>query len=211
MLAHGVRVFPAGEQLDVYLEPCTSWRSTRRAVARSEPARGGLTMARIDLANVRHAYGPDPKSDARLRAAPCEPGVRGWRRLCAAGPVRLRQDLDAQHHLRPRAPTQGRVRFDGEDVTDLPTEKRNIAQVFQFPVIYDSMTVRENLAFPLRNRGVKQAEIEPARRRSDRDDRPEGAGRPPCARADGGREAEDLAGHAGWCGRTSAPSCSTSR
>ncbi len=56
------------------------------------------------------------------------------------------------------APTQGRVRIDGEDVTELPTEKRNIAQVFQFPVIYDSMTVRENLAFPLRNRGVKKGE-----------------------------------------------------
>jgi glycerol transport system ATP-binding protein len=57
-------------------------------------------------------------------------------------------------------PTQGRVRFNGEDVTDLPTEKRNIAQVFQFPVIYDSMTVRENLAFPLRNRGMKRADAD---------------------------------------------------
>src|SRR5690606_4118727 len=56
-------------------------------------------------------------------------------------------------------PTQGRVRFDGEDVTNLPTEKRNIAQVFQFPVIYDSMTVWENLAFPLRNRRVSQSDI----------------------------------------------------
>jgi glycerol transport system ATP-binding protein len=56
-------------------------------------------------------------------------------------------------------PSQGRVRFDGVDVTDLPTEKRNIAQVFQFPVIYDTMTVRENLEFPLRNRGVAAAEI----------------------------------------------------
>ena len=35
----------------------------------------------------------------------------------------------------------------------LPAE-RNIAQVFQFPVIYNTMTVVENLAFPLRNRGI---------------------------------------------------------
>ncbi|MEZ5479250.1 MAG: hypothetical protein R3E95_17725 [Thiolinea sp.] len=42
--------------------------------------------------------------------------------------------------------------FDGEDVTRLPTEKRHIAQVFQFPVVYDTMTVYDNLAFPLRNR-----------------------------------------------------------
>jgi glycerol transport system ATP-binding protein len=43
--------------------------------------------------------------------------------------------------------------FDGEDVTRLPTEQRHIAQVFQFPVVYDTMTVYENLAFPLKNRG----------------------------------------------------------
>lgn len=57
-------------------------------------------------------------------------------------------------------PTFGTVRFDGVDVTDLPTEQRNIAQVFQFPVIYDTMTVRDNLAFPLRNRRVDPATID---------------------------------------------------
>jgi glycerol transport system ATP-binding protein len=36
----------------------------------------------------------------------------------------------------------------------------NIAQVFQFPVVYDTMTVYDNLAFPLKNRGVPQAEID---------------------------------------------------
>lgn len=56
-------------------------------------------------------------------------------------------------------PSQGRVLFDGRDVTDLPTEQRNIAQVFQFPVIYDTMTVYDNLAFPLRNRRVPDTEI----------------------------------------------------
>jgi glycerol transport system ATP-binding protein len=40
-------------------------------------------------------------------------------------------------------------------VTDLSTQERNIAQVFQFPVIYDTMSVYDNLAFPLRNRGVE--------------------------------------------------------
>src|SRR5882672_7419012 len=46
-------------------------------------------------------------------------------------------------------PTRGKILFDGTDVTPLPTEKRNIAQVFQFPVSYDTMTVGQNLAFPL--------------------------------------------------------------
>jgi len=56
-------------------------------------------------------------------------------------------------------PSQGTVRFDGVDVTGRTPQQRNIAQVFQFPVIYDTMTVAENLAFPLRNRGVAPERI----------------------------------------------------
>lgn len=56
-------------------------------------------------------------------------------------------------------PSHGKVLFDGVDVTKLPPDQRKIAQVFQFPVVYDTMTVYDNLAFPLRNRGVSEAEI----------------------------------------------------
>ena len=56
-------------------------------------------------------------------------------------------------------PTHGKVLFDGRDVTALPPESRNIAQVFQFPVVYDTMTVFDNLAFPLRNRGWNTAKL----------------------------------------------------
>src|SRR6202012_2827836 len=56
-------------------------------------------------------------------------------------------------------PSEGRLLFDDKDVTRLPTEKRNIAQVFQFPVIYDTMTVAQNLAFPLKNRGMEKRAI----------------------------------------------------
>ena len=45
-------------------------------------------------------------------------------------------------------------------MTDVPPDERNIAQVFQFPVVYDTMTVYDNLAFPLRNRGVAEAEVD---------------------------------------------------
>jgi glycerol transport system ATP-binding protein len=56
-------------------------------------------------------------------------------------------------------PTRGRVLFDDIDVTTLPPEARNIAQVFQFPIVYETMTVFENLAFPLRNRRWSSADI----------------------------------------------------
>src|SRR3979411_1573610 len=57
-------------------------------------------------------------------------------------------------------PSRGQILFDGVDITPLSTQKRNIAQVFQFPVIYDTMTVGQNLAFPLKNRGVAKSEID---------------------------------------------------
>lgn len=57
-------------------------------------------------------------------------------------------------------PTEGKVLIDGQVVNDLPPQKRHIAQVFQFPVIYDSMDVYNNLAFPLVNKKVKKARID---------------------------------------------------
>ncbi len=56
-------------------------------------------------------------------------------------------------------PTAGQVLFDGTDVSAQPGRTRAVAQVFQFPVLYESMTVAENLAFPLRTRGYPQAQI----------------------------------------------------
>ena len=56
-------------------------------------------------------------------------------------------------------PSQGEVRFNGDIVNDKTPQERNIAQVFQFPVIYDTMTVADNLAFPLRNRRMPEAQI----------------------------------------------------
>lgn len=56
-------------------------------------------------------------------------------------------------------PSEGQVLFDGQVVNELSPERRNIAQVFQFPVVYDTMTVFDNLAFPLRNQGMGGPQI----------------------------------------------------
>lgn len=58
-------------------------------------------------------------------------------------------------------PSDGRVVLGGTDVTRTRTAERNIAQVFQFPVVYQSKTVFENLAFPLRCRGWERSRIAP--------------------------------------------------
>jgi multiple sugar transport system ATP-binding protein len=56
-------------------------------------------------------------------------------------------------------PTSGRIYFDGEDVTDLTPSERNIAMVFQFPSIYPSLNVYENIALAVR-REVKSRDEE---------------------------------------------------
>ncbi|SDJ55490.1 ABC transporter ATP-binding protein [Nonomuraea jiangxiensis] len=57
-------------------------------------------------------------------------------------------------------PTVGRIWFDDREVTGVPTAGRNIAQVFQFPVLYEEMSVYDNLAFPLRNRKYPKNEVD---------------------------------------------------
>lgn len=54
------------------------------------------------------------------------------------------------------APPEGQVLFDGKPVNHLSPRERNIAQVFQFPVVYDSMTVFDNLAFPSGTAGYQR-------------------------------------------------------
>lgn len=57
-------------------------------------------------------------------------------------------------------PDKGRIVVDGEDITGRPPEKRNIAMVFQNYALYPNMTVRDNIAFPLKMRKVRKDEIE---------------------------------------------------
>ncbi len=57
-------------------------------------------------------------------------------------------------------PDHGRVYFDGKDVTDLPTQKRNVAMVFQSFALYPNMTVYDNIASPLRLRGFSRESVD---------------------------------------------------
>ena len=48
-------------------------------------------------------------------------------------------------------PTEGRIFFGDEDVTDIPAEKRGVGLVFQNYALYPHLTVRQNILFPLQN------------------------------------------------------------
>ncbi len=55
-------------------------------------------------------------------------------------------------------PTAGRVVLDGVDMGAVPPERRDVAMVFQGYALYPNLTARENMAFPLRMRGVSKPE-----------------------------------------------------
>jgi len=116
-------------------------------------------MARIELQELAHAYLPDPQKPSDYALRPMTMTWDDGGAYALLGPSGCGKTTLLNIISGLVKPSHGKVLFDGKDVTQLPPEARNIAQVFQFPVIYDTMTVYDNLAFPLRNRGWKEAAI----------------------------------------------------
>ena len=115
-------------------------------------------MARIDL-DLAHAYRPNPKQDSDYALLPLKMTFEDGGAYALLGPSGCGKTTLLNVMSGLLAPSQGSVKFDGRDVTRDSPQARNIAQVFQFPVIYDTMTVAENLAFPLRNRKMPKEQI----------------------------------------------------
>ena len=116
-------------------------------------------MAKITLSKLRHSYMPNPSGpeDYALKEIDLDWSDGGAYALLGPSGCGKSTLLNIISGL--LQPSEGRILFDDVDVTDLPPDQRNIAQVFQFPVIYDTMTVYDNLAFPLRNRGEDETRV----------------------------------------------------
>ena len=116
-------------------------------------------MSKINLNKISHSYNPN---DANPTYA-LNPFSMTWedgKRYAILGPSGCGKTTMLNIVSGLVRPSSGKILFDDKDVTDLKTESRNIAQVFQFPVIYNTMTVYDNLAFPLRCRDFSKEIVE---------------------------------------------------
>ncbi|MBS0293783.1 MAG: ABC transporter ATP-binding protein [Proteobacteria bacterium] len=115
-------------------------------------------MARIEL-KLAHSYKPKPQQDSDYALLPLDMVFDDGGAYALLGPSGCGKTTMLNIMSGLLVPSQGQVLFDGRDVTRASPQERNIAQVFQFPVIYDTMTVAENLAFPLKNRRLPAERI----------------------------------------------------
>ena len=117
-------------------------------------------MAKIELKQLRHSYAPHPDSDSDYALKQVDLTWDDGGAYALLGPSGCGKTTLLNLISGLLTPSEGDILFDGERVNDKTPEERQIAQVFQFPVVYDTMTVYDNLAFPLRNRGVPAKQID---------------------------------------------------
>ncbi len=116
-------------------------------------------MAQITLDKLAHSYMLNPQSEADFALKEIDHVWEDGGAYALLGPSGCGKTTLLNIISGLLVPSKGNILFGDQNVTNLQPEQRNIAQVFQFPVIYDTMTVAENLAFPLVNRNVPKDEI----------------------------------------------------
>jgi len=117
-------------------------------------------MAKITLKNLSHSYISKQSNDADWALRDVNIDWKDGGAYALLGPSGCGKTTLLNIISGLLNPTKGKVLFDDKDMTTLNPIERDIAQIFQFPVIYDTMTVYNNLAFPLKNRGLSENEID---------------------------------------------------
>jgi phospholipid/cholesterol/gamma-HCH transport system ATP-binding protein len=105
----------------------------------------------IDFRNVSKAFGDKHVLDN------VSFDVKPGETVCVLGRSGVGKSVALQHILGFLKPDSGRVIVAHEDITDYPEEelqriRKKVTMVFQSGALFDSLTVGENVAFPLRER-----------------------------------------------------------
>ncbi|MEX5341665.1 ABC transporter ATP-binding protein [Pseudomonas sp. I2] len=116
-------------------------------------------MAEIRLRRLAHSYERRPSTQADYALHELEHVWEQGGAYALLGPSGCGKSTLLNIISGLLSPSQGEVLFDDQPVNHLSPQARNIAQVFQFPVVYDTMSVFDNLAFPLRNQGLDEVRV----------------------------------------------------
>ncbi len=111
-------------------------------------------MSRLELSGLERRY---PGAEApSLAALDLEAG--DGQLLVLVGPSGCGKSTALRIVAGLDEPDGGSVLIDGHDVTRVPPQDRDVAMVFQGYALYPHLSARDNIAFPLRMRGVPRAE-----------------------------------------------------
>ncbi len=111
-------------------------------------------MAEVRLQGLSKRYGRDVKALVDFDLT-----VQDGEFLCVLGPSGSGKSTLLKLIAGIEECSGGRIFFDDRDVTQIPPERRDVAMVFQSYALYPTMSVFDNLAFPLRVRRVKRREV----------------------------------------------------
>src|ERR671910_1533244 len=106
-------------------------------------------MASVRLEGVTKTY---PNGHVAAKGLDLE--IRDGEFMVLVGPSGCGKSTALRMIAGLETPTGGRILIGDREVTALPPQDRDIAMVFQTYALYPHMTVRQNLAFGLRMRGV---------------------------------------------------------
>jgi ABC-type Fe3+/spermidine/putrescine transport system ATPase subunit len=111
-----------------------------------------MTDYMIELQNVTKRYGPIVANDH------INLSIRRGELMTLLGPSGCGKTTALRCITGHLTPDEGRVFIEGEDVTNVPTHKRQLGMVFQNFALFPHMTVYENVDFPLMIRSLSKAE-----------------------------------------------------
>ena len=111
-------------------------------------------MAKVLLKNVTKVFGSKVRAVDNLTLEIPDKGF-----ISLLGPSGCGKTTTMRIIAGLEKPTSGKVYFDNEDVTDIHPRERDVAMVFQFPVLYPAISIFENIAFPLQARQCPKEEL----------------------------------------------------
>src|SRR5262249_54933163 len=114
----------------------------------------------IEFINVHKTF-----DDGRKVLAGVSFGVGKGETFAILGPSGVGKTVTLTHAVGLLKPDSGTVIVDGQDITamdeqQLAAVRKKVQLVFQSGALFDSMTVWENVAFPLADLGLKEDELE---------------------------------------------------